>query len=79
MAFIANPAQAGWFSSRNDSESCKAKFDDKCQKVDDARDECSDEYVNFYSLVNKLKSDLETLNDAQSTSEKIFKELQSAY
>lgn len=79
MAFISNPAQAGWFGKKDDAETCKAKFEDKCQVVEQAKIDCDSEFTDFYGLVDKLKSDLQSLKDAQTVAQKIAGELGFAY
>ncbi|MDO4199256.1 MAG: hypothetical protein Q4D57_00620 [Clostridia bacterium] len=79
ISFISNSAQAGWFGKKDDAETCKAKFEDKCQAVEVAKEGRQDEFSNFYTLVDKLKSDLQSLRDAQTVSQKIANELDAAY
>lgn len=79
MAFVASPAQAGWFGKKDDAQTCKTKFENKCQAIEAAKNECDAEFSDFYGLVDKLKSDLQSLKDSQIVSERIFKQLQLAH
>lgn len=79
MAFMSNPVQAGWFSKKDDAETCRVKFEDKCQAVEEAKTECDSKYSDFYELADKLKSDIQSFKDAQIVSQKIAGELETAY
>lgn len=78
-AMVSSPAEAFWFTKKEDAQACKVKFENKCQAVEEAKNKCSDEFADFYVLADKLKSDLQSLKDSQTVSEKLFKELQTAY
>ena len=79
MGAMVNPASAGWFGRKDDAETCKAKFDDKCAIAEESKTACADEYKDFYVITEKLKTDLQSLKDSQAVSEKIFGEMQVAY
>ena len=79
MALAVSPAQAGWFGRKDDAQTCKAKFEDKCKIAEDSRTTCAEEFRDFHILAERLKSDLQSLKDSQSVSEKIFGEMQVAY
>lgn len=72
-------AQAFWFGKKDNAQTCKLKFDNRCQAVEDAKGVCDNEFSDFCKLSDKLVSDLQNLKEAQIVSEKIFSALQVAY
>lgn len=77
--YAAPTAQAFWFCKKDNAQTCKLKFDNRCQVVEDAKGVCSNEFSDFCKLSDKLISDLQNLKKAQIVSEKIFSALQVAY